>query len=151
MHRRFFYALLLSYALIALPASAFASAPPPAPSSAPATLPAAPFPAASGQFPQLPLKRDPVDDSRSTWIITAMLMLALGAAALVTVKKRQGRLAATPGGMLKATRSAALTSTASLHVVDWQGEQLLLGCTAHTVTVLSRHTIQLPEQAGPSA
>jgi hypothetical protein len=28
---------------------------------------------------------------------------------------------------------------ATLHTVEWHGEELLLGCTAHGVTLISRH------------
>ena len=32
----------------------------------------------------------------------------------------------------------ALTQQASVHVIEWKGEELLLGCTSHSVALLAR-------------
>ena len=40
--------------------------------------------------------------------------------------------------------SLGLTPQGSVHVVQWQGEEFLLGCTPHQVTLLSQRP--LPER-----
>jgi flagellar biogenesis protein FliO len=43
--------------------------------------------------------------------------------------------------------SIALTPHASVHVVHWQGEEFLLGCTAQQITVLSQRSAGERESA----
>lgn len=45
----------------------------------------------------------------------------------------------TGGGGLRVIQSSRLTSKASLHVVEWGGDQLLVGCTENGLSVLSKH------------
>jgi flagellar biogenesis protein FliO len=45
--------------------------------------------------------------------------------------------------------SQALTPQASVHAVQWNGEEFLLGCTAQQVTLLSRRSA--PGSAGEPA
>ncbi|MGN8064564.1 flagellar biosynthetic protein FliO [Ralstonia sp. 22111] len=48
------------------------------------------------------------------------------------------RVTAHPGsGGLRVIKSSRLTSKASLHVIDWDGQQLLVGCTENGLSVLS--------------
>jgi flagellar biogenesis protein FliO len=43
--------------------------------------------------------------------------------------------------------SVALTPQASVHVVQWQGQEFLLGCTQQQLTVLSQRALGEREQA----
>ena len=107
--------------------------------------------AASGhpQFPQIPLHRD-AGAGRSiagTAVWTALFLGVLAAAGFVLVRRR-GLTGFTPlAGWLppaagasnpKALARISLTQNASLHVVQWQGEELLLACTPQSVALLAR-------------
>lgn len=46
-----------------------------------------------------------------------------------------------PGGRVLRLSSQPLTPQASVHVVRWDGEELLLGCTAQQVSLLARRTV----------
>jgi hypothetical protein len=103
--------------------------------------------AASGLPGQLPLRKDPEPVDAGTWL-PALVLLALlvaagglavwhrGGAALAAAMKRTLRSEHRPGPAR--VSSVALTPQASIHVVHWQGEELLLGCTAQQVTLLAR-------------
>jgi hypothetical protein len=109
----------------------------------------------ASQFPQLPLKREPSAAGAAPEALawTAVLLLAAAGLGVVIVKRKTG---AWPGGAQRCLRRGdsaagikplsrtALTPQASLHVIEWHGEELLLGCTPGSVTVLARH----PGQAG---
>lgn len=103
--------------------------------------------AASGLPGQLPLRKDPEPVDAGTWLpalgLLALLVAAGGLAAwhrggstLAAAMKRTLRGEHRPGPAR--VSSVALTPQASIHVVHWQGEELLLGCTAQQVTVLAR-------------
>jgi hypothetical protein len=111
------------------------------------------IPAAAGSsptsFPHLPLKRDsnsnPLAVESFGW--TALLLSAAAAAAfaLVRRKSRTGkdgrpswlRSVAKPGTPKLLSRTM-LTQQSSLQVIEWNGEELLLGCTPHNVSLLDR-------------
>lgn len=110
----------------------------------PATAAATPLPA------QLPLRRaDQEAAVTSLGWRSLFLLLMVGAGGGAWLLWRRGMV---PGGgeaslhgrlpgELPAVRrlsSHALTPQASVHAVRWQGEELLLGCTAQQVTLLAR-------------
>lgn len=114
----------------------------PASASAPAS--------ARVQFPELPLRRDAAaGESAVASLAWAALFLAV-VAGLGFVLVRRGGVAGlrTGAGWLRpGTDNAgrpvplgrtALTQQASVHVIEWKGEELLLGCTPHSVTLLAR-------------
>jgi flagellar biogenesis protein FliO len=101
------------------------------------------------QFPQIPLRREVAEDRPATqsaaW--AALFLLALGGVGFVIVRrgsvrgKRMGIGWQRPANgpvTLKPSARMALTPQVSLHVVEWHGEELLLGCTSQAVTLLSR-------------
>jgi hypothetical protein len=93
--------------------------------------------ASQAQFPQIPLRRDaPADGAMAETIgWAALLLIAAAGAGLVVL--RRGALPRGAQGP-KVIGRTALTQQASLHVVEWQGEELLLGCTTQSVVVLTR-------------
>ncbi len=109
-------------------------------------------PAASTQFPQLPLKHEPAVTGAAPEALawTALLVLAAAGLGVGLLKRRTGGWATGPKRWLGRAADAAtphlvvrsaLTPQASLHVVAWRGEELLLGCTPHSVTLLARHPL----------
>jgi LPXTG-motif cell wall-anchored protein len=125
-----------------------------------ASAAARPLAAASGpgaqQFPDIPLRRDDADTGGGAQsVVTAALFLAvIAGAGLFLVRRRMpGAFAGKgPAWLTSPAASAtpkvlgrtALTNQASVHTVEWGGEELLLGCTPQSVTVLARR----PAQAG---
>jgi hypothetical protein len=79
----------------------------------------------------------------------AVTVRSFGAAALAALSAclrafRAVRLRrAARGGQAPVLRlsSQALTPQASVHAVQWRGDEYLLGCTAHRVTLLCRRAI----------
>ena len=57
----------------------------------------------------------------------------------------RGLLAAGEPDGLRVVQSAALTARASLHVVRWNGQEWLLGCTESNVTELGRRDAPLAD------
>lgn len=108
------------------------------------------------QFPQIPLRRDaPAGDSAAETLgWAALLLIAAAGAALVILRRgalpgmRAGAWLRPPAGATgpKLLGRTALTQQASLHVVEWHGEELLLGCTAQSVGVLSRRPAEPPKE-----
>ena len=93
--------------------------------------------AASSQFSNLPLRRDEPAASIGNAPVWVALTL-VGVFAAIWFARRRGA-----GGLVRPTAVAvspgrALTAQASLHVVEWEGETMLVACTAHSVTVVSR-------------
>jgi hypothetical protein len=113
---------------------------------------------APAQFPQLPLKRDlpaegPLHESAG-W--AALLVLALVGAGLIMARRQRWsvtggwRRADAKTAAPKRMGSTVLTQQASLHVVQWNGEELLLGCTSQSVSLLSRRPGDPNELPGDS-
>lgn len=128
----------------AQPASATAAATP-----APA-LPAASLPAPSAStpgFPGIPLQRDQPSASNAQSALFALLFLLAIAGAGFFLVRHRGRVAAqSPGAAARIVSRTSLTNQATLHTVEWDGKELLLGVTANSVTVLAQRT--LPRDSG---
>jgi hypothetical protein len=85
---------------------------------------------------------------------TALLLAAAAAAGFVAFRRKTGggngagspwlRGAPKPGSP-KLLGRTLLTQQASVHVIEWEGEELLLGCTSQTMSLLARR----PSQALP--
>lgn len=119
--------------------------------AAPAESPVAQRPASGQvQFPDIPLRRDhAAGESAGAAVAWAVLFLAVVAGVGLVVVRKGGRggLRRPAAGWLRAGANdkvpkvlgrMALTQQASVHVVEWKGEELLLGCTSQTVAVLAR-------------
>lgn len=104
-------------------------------------------------YKQLPLRRDG-DDAGMGWTVLAFLA-ALGAIAfIVSARVRRNGL----GGLgaagllgnkvqrLEVLERRSLNTASTVCLVRWDGEELLLGCTAQSVSVLSRRPAPAPDQ-----
>jgi len=137
------YSNRLRAALAALLASLALAQPARAQSQPPAVAASA-----QAQFPQIPLRRDaPAGDSVAETLGWAALLLIAAAGAGLVLLRRGALPGVRAGAWLRPSAGTsaprllgrtALTQQASLHVVEWQGEELLLGCTAQSVVVLTR-------------
>jgi hypothetical protein len=113
-----------------------------------AAAPARAASSASGIPGNVPLKRELSGATAATnWPVTILLLGLTGAAsaALLVVRRGgtrwwqgAGALRKQPGAIAPLGRQV-LTPQVSVHAVRWHGEDLLLSCTAHEVTVLARH------------
>jgi flagellar biogenesis protein FliO len=97
---------------------------------------------ASSAFPGIPLQRDEASGGSAVIIAWTLVGLIALAAALVLVRTRF-----TGKGLLNTLRAEApvrkvgsisLTAQASIHLVECEGERLLVGVTAQSITMLSR-------------
>lgn len=103
----------------------------------------------------LPLKRDEATpQGTSSWISIALLLAVVAAGGALVVRRpgtlrwlavRQGKAGSAGSGVARMS-SQPLTTQASLHAVRWGGEELLLGCTAHSITVLARRPLLPPQE-----
>jgi hypothetical protein len=106
----------------------------------------------TGAFPQLPLKRDSDSDSSLAssmgWAVVFLAVLA--GVGFVLVQRKTGISPkgrwnwphrAPDSAALTVLERSALTSQASLHVVRWNAEELLLGCTPNEITLLARRPV----------
>lgn len=99
----------------------------------------------------LPLRRDaePAQE-RSAWM-PSLLLLCVAAGAGGYALWRRGRgvhgASALRRGEASVTRlsSHALTPHASVHAVQWRGEEFLLACTSQQVAVLARRPVGASE------
>jgi hypothetical protein len=109
--------------------------------------PGAPAPS----FGNLPLQRD---DARAGGILGwgealgAVVLLVVLVAGLQYARRRGGRAAAgswwspkPAADGLRSGQAIRLTPAASLHVVQWGGEELLVACTSGAVTLLGRRPL----------
>jgi hypothetical protein len=97
---------------------------------------------------KLPLRRDAeADTDGGLWMPLVVVFLFALAAAAYVMKRRAGNTGALTlagrRGAATVTRlsSHALTPQASVHAVQWNGEEYLLGCTAQQVTLLGRRPV----------
>lgn len=108
-----------------------------------AASPAATLPAS------LPVRRDlPLAGEATSWGSSLVLLALTGGAGAWVLWWRSARARTNAA---KAARSEAacvlrlasqpLTQHASVHAVQWNGEEFLLGCTAQQVTLLSRRPV----------
>jgi flagellar biogenesis protein FliO len=110
-----------------------------------------------GQYAQLPLRRDAPSDG---WMVqslgwAAFLVVALAAAGFLIVRQKNRicrswlRPSAKPYTPQLLGRTL-LTPQCSLHVIEWNGEELLLGCTPQTVALLTRRPADPSRHVGGS-
>ncbi|WP_325546936.1 flagellar biosynthetic protein FliO [Ramlibacter sp.] len=130
------------------PASATSA---PASSASGSPVSASSVAAAPGMPADLPLRRDdafPSSPGYGVWI--ALMLFAFAAFAFVRALK-SGKLpwrvpvagdARSPAPRVVAARQ--LTPQANLQVVQWNGKEFLLACTAHSVTVVDSRGIEGP-------
>jgi flagellar biogenesis protein FliO len=111
------------------------------------------------EFPQLPLKRDGENDSSlagsAGWAVVFLLVLA-GVGLVVVRQRKTGGAQASVNRWFRRTPDSAglqllsqssLTAHASVHVVCWHDEELLVACTRESVTVLARRPANKAQQA----
>ena len=106
--------------------------------------PAAPGASASALPQSIPLRRDAgARDEPGAWATSAVLLTLTAGAGLwafwrrdgrIALRRREGRVAT---GLVRIS-SHPLTPQASVHAVQWRGEEFLLGCTAQGVTLIAR-------------
>ncbi|HEY8360372.1 MAG TPA: flagellar biosynthetic protein FliO [Ramlibacter sp.] len=96
----------------------------------------------------LPLRREePAAPPSAVGAASAALLLAaLAAGGLLAWRRgpaglQQWRSRRSGAAALARVSSQALTPHASIHVVHWSDEELLLGCTAQQVTVIARRPL----------
>jgi len=102
--------------------------------------------AASALPGNLPLRKEAEPPDRALWMPAVLLLALVGVAGGIAVWQRGAgvftaalrRPAREPRRGPERLSSLVLTPQASVHVVQWQGEELLIGCTAQQLTVLCR-------------
>lgn len=109
------------------------------PAAAAVTVPA---PVASAPLASLPLRRDTVreGDTGGWFPAGAAVALLVGAAAWAASRRWPWRAAGPahpPPGLVRVA-SQSLTAQASVHAIRWNGEEILVACSAQQVTVLAR-------------
>jgi hypothetical protein len=105
--------------------------------------------AASSQFPDLPLRRDEgsMNGGAIAWLLVAIA--AAVAASLYWRRRSMGTIPQRPSVVVLPARS--LTTHATLHVIEWERERVLVATTSQSVTVISRQPIDAaasPQQTG---
>ncbi|RYF58429.1 MAG: hypothetical protein EOO29_50060, partial [Comamonadaceae bacterium] len=86
--------------------------------------------------------------SSGGWLAGVLLLALLATGGAAVVRRRGWKLHASavdPGGSIKRLASQALTPQASVHAIRWSGEELLLACTAHQVSVIARRPLRASE------
>ena len=92
----------------------------------------------------LPVRRDAeVRSEAPGWAPSLALAIAAGLGGAWAWRRRSGRTRGSAGRDEPLVRLAnlALTPQASVHAVQWRGEEWLLACTPQQVTLLSRRAI----------
>ncbi|HSW16769.1 MAG TPA: flagellar biosynthetic protein FliO [Ramlibacter sp.] len=131
-----------------------------APASAASAVATSAAPAASLPA-SLPLRRDAADTASADvpWFTGLLLLGPLAAAGVALVRYQGGsilprriRAGATARPELTRVASQSLTAQASVHVIRWGGEELLVGCTPAQVSLLSRRPLDAtPDDRGADA
>ena len=101
----------------------------------------------------LPVRRDSGTVAEAaSWAPSLALVMLAGAGGAWAWWRRspraRGRVGASAREEVLRLSSQPLTPQASVHAVQWRGEELLLACTAQQVTVLARRPIT-PEGTEP--
>lgn len=107
----------------------------------------------------LPLKRDAAASREppGPWLPVALLLAVVAIGGVLVLRRHSlagwtrswKGTGATRGVGITRLNSQALTAQASVHAVRWDGEEILLGCTAHAVTVLARRPLPSAEPERP--
>ena len=130
-------ALTLTVSLCAA-AAATAPAAPAVPAASAAAIPVA----SSPRFANLPLQREEGGASSTGLPLAVQLVLAGALIAVLAVVYRMRQHRSLTGGVagrtLRAVHALRLSQGASLHVVHWGEEELLLAASTGSVTVLAR-------------
>ncbi|MBC5785108.1 flagellar biosynthetic protein FliO [Ramlibacter sp. USB13] len=119
--------------------------------AAAATEPAPAAPAVTSLPASLPLRRDAAaPPSAPGWWSSLAVLTLVGAGGAWTVWRRLARRRPPLAGGAEDSHavrvsSQALTAHASVHVVRWNGEELLVGCTGQQLQLLARR----PGSAAP--
>jgi MYXO-CTERM domain-containing protein len=103
----------------------------------------------AGSLSALPLRRDTADDAATGSACIFLALLAAAAVAAVWYRRRR-KVGGADGPGLARVESLTLTSQASLHVVRWGQEELLIGCGQGAVDVLSRRAVA-PQPQGKAS
>ena len=99
----------------------------------------------------LPLRRDATAAEGHGWTTPLALLLLVGTGGAWAgwrrlVQRRARSPESVPALRVVRVSSQALTPQASLHAVQWNGEELLLACTAQQVSVIARRAARcVPE------
>lgn len=112
----------------------------------------------------LPLVRDDADRFTAGRLVSVVLMLLAGAGALAWARGRQGGPGAGGGrwgepfrqgwqrwrsirgaSAVRLVQSTRLTPRASVHVLEWDGRELLVGCAEDGITVLGERVSPAPQ------
>jgi hypothetical protein len=94
----------------------------------------------------MPLRRDPdLPGVPAGWASSLALLALGGAGGACWWWRRKGRADGDHRTRVRAAQvvrlaSQSLTQQASVHAIEWQGEELLVACTGQQVTVLSRRS-----------
>lgn len=91
----------------------------------------------------MPLRRDEAGPGFESGWVPALALLMVAGAGGTWWCRRKGRDGAGHRTRARAVpvvtlASRSLTPQASVHAIEWKGEELLVACTAQSVTVLSR-------------
>lgn len=99
----------------------------------------------------MPLRRDEVALVAQPGWLPALALLVVAGAGGAWWWRRKGRDGAVHRTRARAVQvvtlaSRSLTPQASVHAIEWKGEELLVACTAQNVTVLSRRPVPQAER-----
>lgn len=107
---------------------------------------------AEAQPAAIPFRVDAGSDRSITQsaVLTLVFLAVVAGAGLVSIRyrKRSGPRRSgswlwpvASSSKLKPLEQTSLTQHASVHVIEWNGEELLLGCTSHSVALLARKSV----------
>ena len=98
----------------------------------------------------LPVHREGAPDSGLGWSSPRSLLALLGAGgAWVAWRRTRSRTARQVTPQIVRLSSQALTPQASVHAVQWNGEELLIACTAQQVSLLARRPVAADQEPRP--
>jgi hypothetical protein len=116
---------------------------------------------ASSGTEAIPFRRDDVQASGgASFLGAAVVLVGLGAWAFWALRRKQGKPASGRLPWLSkadvtqsplSTGRTVLSPQVVLHVIEWRGEELLLGCTSQSVNVLVRRPATQSDPANGNA